>query len=222
MKFLLNLVKKILMSILPKEPEFFELYQKMLKTIGDAIVEMKGVTAENVYVVKKLIIEYENKCDSYQREIRQRLSQSITSPPQLSRDKVIYLGSVIDDIMDNFKSIARLLEAGNGEVITLLHEYFPVYWKILEKLEEANNLLVEVLDDFSKGKLADNDPRLEDMHDIENAIDDLHTGFINENLWNSKLPGKNLVVVKIIDPLEDCGDKYQSVVNIIQEVLANG
>lgn len=222
MKGIFDHLRNIISFFLPKEERFFESFIEMLEIVKNSIAIVNAVRPDNVSVVDREINEYENKSDFLEYTIQQKLKMSITTPPQLTRESILNIASTIDNVMDSMKSLAKRFESGNGEIITILNESYGEFWKMLDLLYEASEISIEIMKDFSKGKLESTDPRIKRMHDIENQIDSLHLQYITQKLYPSQFTGKDMVIMQLIGRVEGSADELQRLAKIIQGILVSG
>ena len=222
MKGFFDHLRNMISFFLPKEERFFESFIEMLEIVKNSIAIVNAVRPDNVSVVDREINEYENKSDFLEYTIQQKLKMSITTPPQLTRESILNIASTIDNVMDSMKSLAKRFESGNGEIITILNESYCEFWKMLDLLYEASEISIEIMKDFSKGKLESTDPRIKRMHDIENQIDSLHLQYITQKLYPSQFNGKDMVIMQLIGRVEGSADELQRLAKIIQGILVSG
>jgi predicted phosphate transport protein (TIGR00153 family) len=222
MKWLFAQIRKLIARLLPREEQFFEHFLEMLGIIKESIGIINSLRADNVKKIVDAIEENEDRSDQIEFTIHQKLKGSITTPPQLNREGIIDIASSIDNVMDSLKSVSKRLEAGDGELVLLLNDKFNEFWHMIDKLDEATDLSIEIIRDFSHNSLEANDPRIKRIHDIENEIDALHIQYITKKLYYSDLAGKDLVIMQVIGRIEGSGDDMQRLVKKIQEVLVSG
>jgi uncharacterized protein Yka (UPF0111/DUF47 family) len=222
MKWIFTLLRKFIASLLPQEEHFFDSFLQMLAIIKESIGIINSLRADNVKRIVDAIEENEDKSDILEFTIQQKLKASITTPPQLNRESILEIASTIDNVMDSLKSVSKRLEAGEGEMVLLLNERFNEFWHMIDRLDEATDISMEIISAFSKNRLEANDPRIKRVHDIENEIDALHMTYITRKLYHSNLAGKDLVIMQVIGRIEAAGDDLQRLVKKIQGVLVSG
>jgi uncharacterized protein Yka (UPF0111/DUF47 family) len=222
MKWIFTMLRKLIASLLPREEHFFQYFIEMLGIIKESIGIINSLRVDNVKKIVAAIEENEDRSDTLEFTIQQKLKASITTPPQLNRDSILEIASTIDNVMDSLKSVSKRLEAGDGEMITLLNDRFNEFWHMIDRLDEATDISIEIIKAFGENRLEANDPRIKRIHDIENEIDALHMTYITKKLYYSDLAGKDFVIMQVIGRIEGAGDDIQRLAKKIQGVLVSG
>lgn len=104
---LLGGFQKVLGTIMPKEEDFFVLFQEMSDTTREATQVLRDLTEDISrldYAVGK-IDELEHKGDNVVHEMVRRLNSTFVTPMLMDREDIMQLAEFIDDVTDHLKAV---------------------------------------------------------------------------------------------------------------------
>jgi uncharacterized protein Yka (UPF0111/DUF47 family) len=99
--------QRILSALMPKEEDFFVLFQQMSDTTLEATEVLSGLTDDFSrldYAVGK-IDELEHKGDTHVHEMVRRLNSTFVTPLIMDREDILHLAELIDDVTDHIKAV---------------------------------------------------------------------------------------------------------------------
>src|SRR3954451_25251231 len=99
-----------LLSLLPKEEQYFDLFTQMTLYISAAARELKEMLADKNYAYAeyaKRIKGLEHACDELTHSISTRLNKSFITP--FDREDIYLMSSALDDIVDLIDDSARTM-----------------------------------------------------------------------------------------------------------------
>jgi predicted phosphate transport protein (TIGR00153 family) len=199
-------------NFLPKEEQYFALFSQMTSHIYDAsaaLVEMLNDKNGNFAEHSKRIKVIEHACDDLTHSISTRLNKSFITP--FDREDIYMLSGALDDIVDLIDSAARAMVMYDvRESTTYARRFADVLQSMAVQLHEIVSML---------SRPAGLNPRLVELHRLENEGDDLYHAAIGELFQNEADP---LTVIKwkaIYEKLEAAVDRCENVSNIIESVI---
>ena len=201
-----------LFNFLPREEQYFSLFSQMTSYIYDAariLTEMlndkKGDFAEYSRQIKVI----EHHCDELTHSVSKRLNQSFITP--FDREDIYLMSGALDDIVDLIDDAAlAMVMYGVRESTDHARRFADVIRRMAIELHEV----VKVLE-----RPVGIEPRLIELHRLENEGDDIYNTAIAELFHNGKDP---LTIIKwkdIYEKLEAAVDRCENVANIIESVI---
>ncbi|MBI4044585.1 MAG: DUF47 family protein [Candidatus Diapherotrites archaeon] len=212
---------RILGFFLPKEPRFFELFQKQSQTLLDASREFhfflkKYNSLENgkkTQIIRRLG-KLESLGDTQSREIIELLHESLVTP--YDREDVHTLTVLLDDILDSIDGtsrkmvmyrIHRIPKTLSGQADTFLEMAETINSAIanLESLEEAQKMCTKI-------------------YALEHKADKLYEDSIS-HLFNGGFKEKEKAVIEVIkfkdiyEEMENAFDKGKTLADIVQTIV---
>ncbi len=201
-----------LFNFLPKEEQYFSFFSQMTSHIHDAsqlLVEMmndkSGVYSEHARRIK----DVEHACDQLTHTVTTQLNKSFITP--FDREDIFMLSGALDDIVDLIDDAARTM------VMYDVHESTTHARRFADVLQRMAVQLHEVVSALAKPNGIN--PRLVEIHRLENEGDDIYHTAIAELFHNANDP---LTVIKwkdIYEKLEAAVDRCENVANIIESVI---
>ena len=201
-----------LFNFLPKEEQYFSFFAQMTSYISDAarvLVEMLSDKSGEYGEHAKRIKAIEHSCDDLAHSISTKLNKSFITP--FDREDIYMLASALDDIVDLIDDAARAL------VMYDVHETTPHARQFADVIQSMAIQLHEIVSMLSRP--VGINPRLVEVHALENKGDDIYHTAIAELFHNATDP---LYVIKwkeIYEKLEAAVDRCENVANIIEGVI---
>ncbi|HEX8651726.1 MAG TPA: DUF47 family protein [Pyrinomonadaceae bacterium] len=201
-----------LFNFLPKEEQYFSFFAQMTSYISDAarvLVEMLSDKSGEYGEYAKRIKAIEHSCDDLAHSISTRLNKSFITP--FDREDIYMLASALDDIVDLIDDAARAM------VMYDVHETTPHARQFADVIQSMAIQLHEIVSMLSRP--VGINPRLVEVHALENKGDDIYHTAIAELFHNATDP---LYVIKwkeIYEKLEAAVDRCENVANIIEGVI---
>jgi uncharacterized protein len=99
--------QRVLSALMPKEEDFFGLFQQMSDNALEATQVLLALTEDFSrleYAVTK-IEELEHKGDNAVHEVMRRLNTTFVTPLLMDREDILHLSEYLDDITDHIKAI---------------------------------------------------------------------------------------------------------------------
>ena len=201
-----------LISLLPREDQYFDLFTQMTLYISAAARELKEMLADKNHAYAeyaKRIKGLEHACDELTHSISTRLNKSFITP--FDREDIYMMSTALDDIVDLIDDAARAIIIFDiGEIRDYAHDFAGVIERMADQLRE----IVATLQ-----KPKNITQRLVEIHRLENDGDDIYHAAIAELFHEERDP---LTVIKwkeIYEKLEAAVDRCENVANIIESVI---
>jgi len=201
-----------LLSLLPKEEQYFDLFSQMTKFISDAaraLSEMLKDDNTDYNEQLKRIKAIEHECDDLTHSISTRLNKSFITP--FDREDIYMLSGALDDIVDLIDDAARAMVMYDVQESTPHARNFA---GVIERMAVELDDVVSML-----SKPSGLTQRLVELHRLENEGDEIYYKAIAELFRNESNP---LTVIKwkdIYEKLEAAVDRCENVANIIESVI---
>jgi predicted phosphate transport protein (TIGR00153 family) len=199
-------------SFLPKEEQYFSLFAQMTSYIFDAsrvLTEMFGDRHEEYAGYVKRIKSIEHACDELTHSISLRLNKSFITP--FDREDIYLMSSALDDIVDLIDDAARAIVMYDVKEITShARQFADVIQRMAVQLHEVVSMLE---------KPNGIQPRLVEIHALENEADDIYHTAIGDLFHNPTDPLEVIKWKSIYEKLEAAVDRCENVANIIEGVI---
>ena len=201
-----------LLSLLPKEDQYFDLFIQMTLYISSAARELKEMMADKNHDYREYaqrIKGVEHACDELTHNISTRLNKSFITP--FDREDIYMMSSALDDIVDLIDDAARAI------VIFDVREITDHARDLADVIGHMSDQLKEIVSTLRRPKNIT--PRLVEIHRLENEGDDIYHAAIADLFHDSPDP---LTVIKwkeIYEKLEAAIDRCENVANIIESVI---
>ena len=201
-----------ILNFLPKEEQYFELFEQMTSYISDAarlLVEMLSDKNADYEEYSKRMKGLEHACDELTHSISTRLNKSFITP--FDREDIYLMSSALDDIVDLIDDAARAI------VIFDIHEVTDHARSFASVIERMSAELHEIVSSLKrpKGLTA----RLVEVHRLENEGDDIYHTAVAELFHDNRDPLFVLKWKEIYEKLEAAVDRCENVANIIESVI---
>lgn len=210
---------KLLSFFLPKEPRFFELFQKQSGTLLIASKEFhfflknyNSIESEKKTQIIRRLGKLESLGDTQSREIIELLHESLVTP--YDREDVHALTVLLDDILDSVDETGRKMimyrihsvpEMLSGQADSFLEMAETINSAIanLESLEEAKKMCTKI-------------------YELEHRADKLYEDSIS-HLFNGGLKEHEMIdIIKfkdIYEEIENAFDKGKALADIVQTIV---
>ena len=162
-----------LLSLLPKEEQYFDLFTQMTLYISAAARELKEMLADKNHAYgeyAKRIKGLEHACDELTHSISTRLNKSFITP--FDREDIYMMSTALDDIVDLIDDAARAI------IIFDVHETTDYARDFADVLERMADQLKEIVSTLQRPKNITQ--RLVEIHRLENEGDDVYHAAIAE------------------------------------------
>src|SRR5678816_4956153 len=127
-----------LLSLLPKEDQYFDLFIQMTLYISSAARELKEMMADKNHDYREYaqrIKGVEHACDELTHNISTRLNKSFITP--FDREDIYMMSGALDDIVDLIDDAARaIIDFDIHEIKAHAREFAGVIEKMAEQLRE--------------------------------------------------------------------------------------
>ena len=201
-----------LLSFLPKEDQYFDLFTQMTLYISSAARELKEMLADknrDYEEYAQRIKGLEHACDELTHNISTRLNKSFITP--FDREDIYMMSTALDDIVDLIDDAARAIIIFD---VTEIRDYAHDFANVLEKMTEQIREIVATLQ-----KPKNITQRLVEVHRLENDGDDIYHAAIAELFHDEKDPLTVLKWKEIYEKMEAAIDRCENVANIIESVI---
>jgi uncharacterized protein len=199
-------------SLLPKEEQYFDLFNQMTLYISDAARELQDMLADKNHHFAEYaqrIKGLEHACDELTHNVVTRLNKSFITP--FDREDIYLMSSALDDIVDLIDDAARAIIIFDVQEIT---DYARDFADVINRMAEQ---LKEIVSTLKRPKNIT--PRLVEIHRLENEGDDIYHAAIADLFHD---PPDPLTVIKwkeVYEKLEAAVDRCENVANIIESVI---
>lgn len=200
------------LNLLPKEEQYFDLFNQMTVYISDAARELQDMLGDknpDFAGYAQRIKGLEHACDELTHSVATRLNKSFITP--FDREDIYMMSSALDDIVDLIDDAARAI------VIFDVREITDHARDLADVIGRMADQLKEIVSTLQRPKNIT--PRLVEIHRLENEGDDIYHAAIAELFQDSPDP---LTVIKwkeVYEKLEAAIDRCENVANIIESVI---
>ena len=201
-----------LLSFLPKEEQYFDLFLQMTVYISDAARELKEMLADKNFdyaEYAKRIKGLEHACDELTHTISTKLNKSFITP--FDREDIYLMSSALDDIVDLIDDAATAIIIFD---VREIKEYAMDLTDVIERMAVQLKAIVATLQ-----KPKNITQRLVEIHRLENEGDDIYHAAIRE-LFHEEHDALTVLKWKdVYEKLEAAIDRCENVANIIESVI---
>ena len=201
-----------LLNLLPREEQYFDLFQQMTIYISDAARELKEMLADknrDYQEYSQRIKGLEHACDELTHNVATKLNKSFITP--FDREDIYTMSSALDDIVDLIDDAAKAV------VIFDVHETTDYARGFAHVIERMAAELRDIVSTLQKPKNITQ--RLVEIHRLENEGDDIYHAAIAELFRGEHDPLTVLKWKEIYEKLEAAVDRCENVANIIESVI---
>ncbi|MDR0560673.1 MAG: DUF47 family protein [Prevotellaceae bacterium] len=203
--------------LLPKEPKFFPLLQKVANVIyeiSDLIIEcVQTHDHSSAMECFRRIKEMEREADVLSTRIFDALNKTFITP--FDREDIDHLATRMDDVIDNINSCAKRIALYNPKripeaALDMAHNLKDSAVYIVKAVEELN-ILKHSQENIKK--------YCDELHNLENKGDDIYENFI-VNLFEKETDVAEIIKTKeIMYELEKATDTMEHVGKIIKTII---
>jgi uncharacterized protein Yka (UPF0111/DUF47 family) len=200
------------MKFLPKDHEFFDLFQQQGRLILDAAkllhegVETDGADWEQL---ARRMYQLENRGDEVRHQILQRLHRVFITP--LDPEDIHHLSSLLDDALDAIDALAARFH-----IFRTKHHPEPVQ-KLTDVLISSSETCANALSGLAKGE--DISELLIRLHDLEDQADRIYHNALLELFGTDHDAVELLKLKEIYEMLEEAADAFESVSHVLEEIV---
>jgi hypothetical protein len=200
-------------SIIPREPKFFDLFEKSVANVEAAAKELANLFEDYTNVPQKVarIVELEHRGDFITHQIIEQLHRSFLTP--LDREDITLLAGRLDDVMDFIEDAANAMLIYKIEKPTIrAREQAAILVVMAEELVKA----IPCLRNRSQNKQI-----LEyciEINRLENEADAVMR-FALAELFDGMPPYDVIKWREIYQHLENAADKGEDVANVLEGVV---
>lgn len=200
-------------SIIPREPKFFDLFEKSVANVEAAAKELANLFEDYTNVPQKVarIVELEHRGDFITHQIIEQLHRSFLTP--LDREDITLLSGRLDDVMDFIEDAANAMLIYKIEKPTIrAREQAAILVAMAEELVKA----IPCLRNRSKNKQI-----LEyciEINRLENEADAVMR-FALVELFDGMPPYEVIKWREIYQHLENAADRGEDVANVLEGVV---
>jgi uncharacterized protein len=201
-----------ILNFLPKEEQYFDLFEQMTSYISDAaqmLVEMLSEKDADFEEYSRRMKGLEHACDELTHSISTRLNKSFITP--FDREDIYLMSSALDDIVDLIDDAARAIVMFDIHEVTDHARHFA---SVIQRMSAELHQIVSALK-RPKGLTA----RLVEIHRLENEGDDIYHTAVAELFHDNRDPLFVLKWKEIYEKLEAAVDRCENVANIIESVV---
>jgi predicted phosphate transport protein (TIGR00153 family) len=199
-------------SLIPKEEQYFGLFRQMTSHIYDAATKLAEMLADkhgDFPAHLKRIKAIEHACDELTHSISTKLNSSFITP--FDREDIYMLSGALDDIVDLIDDAARAMVMYNVREST---DYARQFGVVIQRMAVELHEVISTLE-----RPAGINPRLVEIHRLENEGDDLYHEAIAELFVGTPDPLRVIRWKDIYDKLEAAVDRCEQAANIIETVI---
>ena len=199
-------------SLIPKEEQYFNLFRQMTSHIYDAaskLAEMLAGKPADFQTHLDSIKAIEHQCDELTHSISKKLNTSFITP--FDREDIYMLSNALDDIVDLIDDSARAVVMYNVRETT---DFARQFGDVIQRMAVQLHEIVSTLE-----RPAGINPRLVEIHRLENEGDDLYHEAIGDLFQGTPDPIRVIRWKDIYDKLEAAVDRCEQAANIIETVI---
>lgn len=206
--------QKVLSAFMPKEEDFFLLFQQLARYAVEASQVLHEVSADfgRLQWAVSRIDEIEHQSDEVVHEIVNRLNTTFVTPLLMDREDIYRLGEYIDDITDHIKGVIdRFRTYGVTEPTSYCQ-------RIAGLLHQATSLLRDNMDAL-EGLQPGCNPYCASINDLENQGDALHKEALGA-LFRETEDARDIIKWKdIYEMMEEALDQCEDAANLVESVV---
>ena len=200
------------MSILPKDQNFFELFQKQAGLILEAaelLAQGLKTPTTNWGSHGAKLHEFERQGDSVTHEAMKRLHQTFITP--IDPEDIHSLCLRLDDVLDMIDEVGarlKIFQIGAAPEAVL---------ELADLLVEASRVTCKVFDAMGNG--AEISESLVKIHDIEEKADEINHDALVKLFANEPDPIRLIKLKEIYESLEETADYFEEIAHVVEGVV---
>lgn len=200
------------MSILPKDQNFFDLFQQQAGLILEAaelLAQGLKTPTTNWNSHSAKLHELERKGDNVTHEAMKRLHQTFITP--IDPEDIHSLSLRLDDVLDMIDEVGSRLKIFNiGEAPASIVELSDI-------LVEAGGVTVKVFETLGGGN--DSSARLIRIHDLEEKADGINHEALVKLFSTETDPIRLLKLKEIYELMEETADYFEEVAHVVEGIV---
>jgi len=207
----------IFSGLMPKEPKFYDLLKEMAVISTEAAILMldcvNNVDYDTVVDLAKKIKVYEKKGDQTLVKIFDELNTTFITP--FDREDIHDLANCLDDVMDYINSGAK-------KIMLYCPKHIPESaLKIAQLVYKASDIVLKAIEELPGLKKNAKNIKIycNELHEIENAADDVYENFLSALFANEKDSVEIIKLKEILRELEGAVDATEDVGKIIKTII---
>ena len=199
-------------GLIPKEEQFFKMFQEMGGLIVTGARQLKDMLDDfsDPVASQRAIKDTEHRGDTQTHDIIKKLNKSFITP--FDREDIYSLAAALDDILDLIDGCAQRLVMYNVEASTA--EARELAFLILQGAEAINKALLII-----GGKLEPIAEYCVQVNALENEADRVCREAISRLFDEEKDPIQLIKWKEIYETLEKATDKCEDAANILESVV---
>ena len=198
------------LSLIPKEQDYFRLFQDLAANLdGAAQLLVKFMDEGTSKSIAAAILEHEHVGDKIVHDIVRRLNKSFITP--IDREDIYDLVATMDEVLDNIEA------AADGMILYRVGKPTPQAVAQARVIATATPILRECMDRLEKAK--DLDERIIAINSLENDGDRILRDATAE-LFDGEMICTDIIKWKdIYETLEAAIDECEHVANVIESIV---
>ncbi len=200
-------------SLLPRDPRFFELFEKSTDNVAEAARELHTLFHDYTNVPQKVerLTEFEHRGDFITHQIMEALHRTFVTP--LDREDIALLAHGLDDVMDLME------DAANALIMYRIPEPTKRAGQLTETLVGVTSELVKAMPNLRKrSKMSRILEHCVEINRLENEADST-VRFALAELFDEMPIADVIKWREIYEHLEDAVDKAEDVANVLEGVV---
>lgn len=204
----------MLFNFIPKEFNFFDLFEKQIDCAVEAAVHFKDLVSKGVVDDEALrkIKDLEHKGDDAAHLIIDRLDKSFITP--FDREDIHALAKELDDIVDMINTIINRLKVYK---VTGVDKHLVEFAGLIEESVRAVAVAVKWMRNMKHSKSVAT--ACVEVNRLENIGDDLRDAVLAELFENEKDPIKVIKMKEIYQEAETVLDICEDVAHVVCSIL---
>lgn len=200
-------------SLIPREPKFFDLFEKSVANVAKAAKELAGFFENYTNVPQKVarLTELEHEGDAITHQIMEQLHRTFVTP--LDREDIALLTERLDDVMDFIEDAANAMLLYHIEQPTgRAREMAAILVKI------ADELVIAVPHLRNRSKMKEILEHCVEINRLENEADVI-VRFALAELFDGTPIAEVIKWREIYEHLETAVDRGEDVANVLEGVV---
>jgi predicted phosphate transport protein (TIGR00153 family) len=199
------------LSFIPRDEQFFELFNEMADEIRSAAQMLEEMLATDPPDISKVdkIKDAEHRCDALTHDAIQRLHRTFVTP--FDREDLYALAASLDNVMDAIDHAAALVRLYKITVIR------PGARELARTVSNSADRLHTALDSLAKRKPVH--PHAVEINRLENEADRAYQVAIAALFETESDPIMIIKWKELLDMLEQVTDACEDVANVIEGVV---
>jgi predicted phosphate transport protein (TIGR00153 family) len=199
------------LSFIPRDEQFFELFNEMADEIRSAAQMLESMLATDPPDISKVdkIKDAEHRCDALTHDAIQRLHRTFVTP--FDREDLYALASSLDNVMDAIDAAAAMVRLYKITVIR------PGARELARTVSNSADRLHSALDSLAKKKPVQ--PHAVEINRLENEADRAYQVAIAALFETESDPIMVIKWKELLDMLEQITDACEDVANVIEGVV---